>query len=186
MAAPPSYQDAEAGASLAEQSPPSEKAFFGTLNLAQTPSQPESNTCLAHLRLLFAFQTLKEDVGYTDGLWGLWDTRAEGHKSVTKDGKVHEPVATDSKQEVPTDKHLLLSQIREKRWALFVARAVDRYEAWWSSLVEGSGLTEQDMNDPDSAAYARFPSRHNSQYWAQRSLPPLGKLPIYSCCHVPR
>lgn len=185
MAAPPSYQDAEAGASLAEQAPPIEKAFFGTLNLAQTPSQPESNTCLAHLRLLFAFQTLKEDIGYTDGLWGLWDTRAEGHKSVTRDEKAQLPVPIDSKQEVPTDKHLLLSQIREKRWALFVARAVDRYEAWWSSLVEGSGLTEQDIDDADSAAYARFPSLHDTQYWAQRSLPPLGKL-FNHPCHVPR
>lgn len=29
---------------------------------------PDANTCLAHLKLLSALQTLKEDVGYTDGL----------------------------------------------------------------------------------------------------------------------
>src|SRR5690242_1185923 len=37
---------------------------------------PSAETCLAHLKLLFAIQAMKEDVGYTDGLWGLWDSRA--------------------------------------------------------------------------------------------------------------
>lgn len=32
---------------------------------------PDANTCLAHLKLLSPLQALKEDVGYTDGLWGL-------------------------------------------------------------------------------------------------------------------
>ncbi|KAH7010993.1 hypothetical protein EDB80DRAFT_383537 [Ilyonectria destructans] len=181
MAAPPSYQDAESGAPVADnEPPPGLTASFEDLDLGSTPRDPDPNTCLAHLRLLFAFQNLKEEIGYTDGLWGLWDTRADGDMQVTKEGKVEEKIPIHSKTEVPKDKHLLLSKIREKRWALFVARAVDRYEAWWKSLVEGPALTEDDMNSPDSPAYAQFPSsRQGPRYWAERSLPPLDVLMVY-------
>ncbi|KAH7139670.1 hypothetical protein B0J13DRAFT_527345 [Dactylonectria estremocensis] len=189
MAAPPSYQDAEAGVPYTDnQPPPGPVASFGDLALDATPRDPDPNTCLAHLRLLFAFQGLKEDVGYADGLWGLWDTREDGDAQKTKEGKVDvkekvpvdAKVPTDSKREVPNEKHLLLSKIREKRWALYVARAVDRYEAWWRSLSEGPGLNEDAMNSPDSPTYAEFPNGgQNTNYWAERALPPLDVLLVY-------
>ncbi|KAF7543120.1 hypothetical protein G7Z17_g10998 [Cylindrodendrum hubeiense] len=214
MSAPPSYQDAEAAAATSEP-PPGLAESFATLSLATTPRDPDPDTCLAHLRLLSAFESLREDVGYTDGLWGLWDTRAPAE---TEKDHAKEPVAKASQQkvpdekkgkeptskasqskfpsekqakepapnapqtEVPNERHLQLSKIREKRWALFVARAADRYETWWKGLVEGPALTEDDMNSQTSTAYALFPISQNTQdskYWGKTSLPPLDVLMVY-------
>lgn len=48
------------------------------------PLAPVAETCIAHLRLLHAFHSLKEDIGYSDGLFGLWDSavRMEANSSV--------------------------------------------------------------------------------------------------------
>ncbi|EHL02280.1 hypothetical protein M7I_1683 [Glarea lozoyensis 74030] len=51
---------------------------FATLTLSPHPvSLPTPSTCLAHLKLLHAIQALKLDIGYTDGLFGIWDAKAE-------------------------------------------------------------------------------------------------------------
>jgi hypothetical protein len=179
MDAPPPYDPraAQAGpASTSDEPPPFDpSAAFVNLKLTPGPADPEPDTCLAHLKLLFAFQNLKEDVGYTDGLWGLWDTRAEGHMMVTDEGEVVESIEVNSNLKDDKQRLLILSKIREKRWAIFVARAVDRYEAWWNSLTEGPRLTEGDMDIPNSPAYADFPKGHDFEYWKTRTLPPLGK-----------
>ncbi|KPM44192.1 hypothetical protein AK830_g2331 [Neonectria ditissima] len=180
MAAPPSYQEAGAGRSVTDDQPPLDlAASFANLQLAPTPCDPDSNTCLAHLRLLFAFESLKEDVGYTDGLWGLWDSRAEGNMEIPKKADVKDHVPNGSEPKIPKEQHLRLSMIREKRWALFVARAVDRYEVWWNSLAEGPRLTEEDMATPDSAAYTRFTAVQDLEYWRGKALPPLDVLMVY-------
>ena len=47
-------------------------AAFAPLHLSEYPSTlPTTNKCLAHLKFLSVFHVLKEDVGYTDGLFGL-------------------------------------------------------------------------------------------------------------------
>ena len=145
-------------------------AAFEKLDLAwPMPSYfPTDDACLAHLRLLFALQSMKEDVGYTDGLWGLWDSRVG-----------HIDPAERSVEERMQDKQLrALSQIREKRWALFVARAVERYEAWWRSFPT-SPLSEADMMAVWSDRYVGFPqeSGHPSIEWTEQMLPPLGMPP---------
>lgn len=145
-------------------------------------SLPEDNSdrnvhtgsCLAHLKLLHAIQTLKENIGYTDGLWGLWDERADYGDNDFDDGIVKGPSAED----MPADerKKLVLSKIREKRWALFVARAVDRYESWWNSF-EHDMLTESEMGSPDSLRYIGFTDAGEPMTWVPKMLPPIGKYP---------
>ncbi|KAK7424060.1 hypothetical protein QQX98_000670 [Neonectria punicea] len=180
MTAPPSYQEAGAGRSVTDDQPPLDlTASFANLDLGLTARDPDPNTCLAHLRLLFAFENLKEDIGYTDGLWGLWDSRAEGNMEVPENADIKGHVPNGSYPKIPEEKHRLLSMIREKRWALFVARAVDRYEAWWNSLVEGPRLTEEDMAAPDSAAYLQFTAVQDLEYWKGMTLPPLDVLMVY-------
>lgn len=160
-------------------------AAFENLNLTNLPADPTVEPCLAHLKLLFAIQWMKEDVGFTDGLWGLWDARAgpvdpvlkgrpEKEKTNEKGGP--EPSAAEKLR----NKNLLtLSKIREKRWALFVARAVDRYETWWKSLMRvlpTRPLTETDMNIAGFEMYADFPTRVDSLLGVTEDmLPPLGK-----------
>lgn len=132
-------------------------AAFSSLDLPEVATGLHRSTCLAHLKLLAAFEALKEDVGYADGLWEIFDSRV-----MNPQGDVVEKDA-DPKQ--------ALAQLREKRWALFVARAVDRYEAWWDTMV-GEPLTEDHMKDPASPNYINFVHTHSTMRWAV--LPPLG------------
>ncbi|KAI1871455.1 uncharacterized protein JN550_004449 [Neoarthrinium moseri] len=126
---------------------------FSTFSLSEAPQHPEVNSCLAHLKLLFTFHNLKEDVGYTDGLWGLWDS---------------------SYPATPTNPNKALAIIREKRWALYVARAVDRYEAWWNTLG-GQFLTERDM-EKDRTRYLNFMANWEPMNWSEDAMPPLDVL----------
>ncbi|KAH7316647.1 hypothetical protein B0I35DRAFT_451594 [Stachybotrys elegans] len=132
---------------------------FGLLVLSESaPAIPDAATCLAHLRLLFAFQKLKTQVGFHDGLYDIWDSRA-------------------SAASTPLD---VLAKLREKRWALYVARAVDRYESWQNSFVP-SPLREKEMikgsgNDPE-----RYEGFVKSQpvSWRPDMLPPIDVLLVW-------
>lgn len=130
---------------------------FLSQKLPQVATGLHRGTCLAHLKLLAAFEALKEDIGYADGLWEIFDSRV-----ITPQG--------DAVQE-DLDPKQALSQLREKRWALYVTRAVDRYEAWWNTMV-GEPLTENHMQDPASANYVKFVNSHDAMKWGV--LPPLG------------
>lgn len=163
-------------------------AAFDNLTLSNVPVDPSVETCLAHLKLLFAFQWMKEDVGFTDGLWGVWDSRAGPIDPVfttrpEKEKKAHHEKETTehgpSVEERIRNKNLeALSRVREKRWALFVTRAVDRYETWWESrtrLLDCRPLRESDMDDAGSDRYAEFPTAAGSiLHWTEDTLPPLG------------
>ncbi|PTB62030.1 hypothetical protein BBK36DRAFT_1172875 [Trichoderma citrinoviride] len=135
------------------------------------------DTCLAHLKLLHAIQSMKEEIGYTDGLWNLWDSRG---KWALEDLRVEADWPTIRMLEKTNSATVTKaghSRLREKRWALFVARAVDRYEAWWNSLVETEMLTEQDMAAPENPKYKRFPNGHKLR-WKAKMLPPLDVLMV--------
>lgn len=172
---PPAYADAAPGAE--EQKPPSLdlSPLFSQLRLTSEPGRPNPDSCLAHLKFLFAIETLKEEVGYSDGLWGLWDSRvadhagSENHK--TEKDKISNGVADSSASHEEA-----LSRIREKRWALFVARAVDRYEAWWRLQGDGPPLTEMDRDEEHSHSFSDFPKAGIAKFWAEDTLPPLGKF----------
>lgn len=124
-----------------------------TKNGKPAARRPTVDACLSHLKLLRAFEVLKQKVGYTDGLWNIWDSRAKGSIDV-------------------------LAKLREKRWAIYIARAVDRYEAWWKSFVP-SMLIEKDMLQGmgvgDGGKYQKFPSAHDGMNLIMNILPPPGK-----------
>lgn len=158
-------------------------AAFANLNLDPEPNDPTASYCLVHLKLLHTFQTLKEDIGYTDGLWGLWNSRAtegvariHGHDDK---GKITEEV-----KDVSSDheaRQTALSQVREKRWALYVARAADRYESWWKSMFDGPPLNEEDQEMKASDSYRHFPSVGGMEPspWTKDKLPPLDVLMVW-------
>lgn len=87
-----------------------------------TPDQ-----CIAHLKLLEAFYQLREDVGNTENLFGIASPDVD-----SKSEKVPDPTP-----EEPGQNPVALAQVRvrEKRWAVYVARAVDRFEKWWDACV---------------------------------------------------
>ncbi|EEU36855.1 uncharacterized protein NECHADRAFT_42088 [Fusarium vanettenii 77-13-4] len=136
---------------------------------------PNAITCLAHLKLIHAFAKLKESIGYTDGLFGLWDSRARYNRFKAsprslKQGPGFNIISDHSKS-------LALSKLREKRWAIYVARAVDRYEAWWSSMFQLSLKTSQ-LSEALSPAHEAFPVTGGVLDWNNMVLPPLDVLMV--------
>lgn len=165
---------------------------LSNLQIQTAIQDPNAITCLAHLKLIHAFAKLKESIGYTDGLFGLWDSRARYNRfkasprslkqGSTEFGGVRSTLllAQLSHQgpgfNIISDhsKSLALSKLREKRWAIYVARAVDRYEAWWSSMFQLSLKTSQ-LSEALSPAHEAFPVTGGILDWNNMVLPPLGK-----------
>jgi hypothetical protein len=131
------------------------------------------DNCLTHLKLLHAIQGMKEDVGYTDGLWNLRDGLAnQHHGSLLQIGPL--PAGRDEHRMGEDEKRkLILSKIREKRWAIYVARAVDRYETWWRTHPVDM-LTEADTVTAYSRKYTEFIHTGSEMPWRENMLPPLG------------
>ncbi|KAH8194952.1 hypothetical protein TruAng_010893 [Truncatella angustata] len=134
-------------------------AAFSALNLPTVAQKVDENTCLAHLKLLATFHNLKEDVGYTDGLWNIFDSRANRH-----DDPKSEPGA-------------VLAKLREKRWAIYVTRAVDRYEAWWNTMPSDP-LTNDEMT-ANSPKHGDFVNSETPLKWTPEMLPPLDVLMVW-------
>lgn len=152
---------------------------FDSLSLeTDTGPVPNGDTCLAHLKLLFAIQGMKEEVGYMDGLWNIWDSRADNEGEAIPNGAGSTHRHESGSQAVPDQRLATLSKLREKRWAIFLARAVDRYAAWWSSFLSSNGgLVQLDMQSPNSPKYSNFVGMEGNKIdgdWITRSLPPLG------------
>ena len=160
---PPPTKEAPPSYAQSDPIPPEQVAqlnsAFATLNLsAQPPSFPNADQCLAHLKLLSAFYALKEDVGYTDNLFGLSDSRCE-------------MLEGDKRNEA-------LAKTREKRWSLFVARAKERFEEWWVNVLcpreGGKRLMGKEMLITNSD-FMSFTEKGRPQFWTVDMLPPLGK-----------
>ncbi|KAK8050282.1 hypothetical protein PG994_012012 [Apiospora phragmitis] len=167
---PPAYTDYE-GPQIDEEMESQLKAAFYNLNLSCDASPtPAVDTCLAHLKLLRAFEELKNRIGLTDGLWDIWDSRAQ---KANRGGPGRSNDTLD-----------ILVKLREKRWAVYVARAVDRYEAWWKSFVPVM-LTESDMmadgKDGQLSRFESFTSKREPMIWTSSSLPPLDVLLVWHC-----
>ena len=136
-------------------------AAFANLNISDDPPEfPTADHCLVHLKLLNAIHALKEDIGYTDGLFGLWDSRVE---TAGLDAQVRDKA---------------LAKTREKRWSLYLARAVARFEEWWVLVLcpreHGTRLLGKDMVE-DNAAFTQFTSQGVVRKFTTAMLPPLGK-----------
>ncbi|KAM0264104.1 hypothetical protein ACHAQJ_000849 [Trichoderma viride] len=181
--APPSYNSV-APAPADELADPSSNidvtASFANLSISSTPptGRPSVDICLVHLKLLHAVHSLQEDVGYTDGLWGLWDDRAEQDTGIIVDGALPWGVELDKLNHDQKVK-LALSRLREKRWAIFLARAVDRYEAWWNAVSKTKQmLTESDMMTTGSSKYIDFTTSGAPLPWSDDLIPPLDVLMV--------
>ena len=150
---PPSYS-----ASAAQEPPPDISAAFANLNLhepsalAQTPTPDE---CLAHLKLLEAFYSLRQDVYQHDGLFGINDS-----------------FATASTEQERTQQ---LAKLREKRWQVYVSKANKRFEAWWMTCVlpESQRQTQYAVT-----TVGRTPWVGEKLKFERQNLPPLGKQMI--------
>lgn len=139
------------------------------LNLSATEEGlPTPDRCIAHLKFLEALHQLRDNVASTDGLFGI---------ATPPEKKSEKP----SEKKENSDAQIA---VREKRWAVYVARAVERFEAWWTKCVPATiaGAPAERLN---ADGYLNLTSEHiamTGQPIAQLSrenLPPLGRSMAY-------
>jgi hypothetical protein len=163
---PPDYQNNDDGVA-----PPDYTAGFTNLSISDAPSSdiPSVNEAIAHLKTLECFSRLRQTVASTDGLFGI-------HNAIIVE------IARSSNLASGEGTDELLPKLAEKRWAIYISRAVDRFHAWVSAAVpEGpmptiAELQHDGQNDmimrPDYVKQAMQPIR-------QSNMPPLDIIMIW-------
>ena len=143
---PPSY-------TVNDENPiPDITAAFANLRLGSS-GKPTSDQCIAHLKLLEAFHQLREDVATQDGLFGIQDDFV--------------PSTLDDRQRAN-----LLAKIREKRWAVYVAKAAERFRCWWDSIIEPNARKLKQKDIP--MVFKQQNQIGQTSKFDKESLPPLG------------
>lgn len=125
--APPSYQGQDHYDREDSIPPPDITAGFS--NLSVSPSGdgfPTKTECIAHLKVLECFYRLKQSIAAHDGLFGIDNALVTG-APVLQNDKTPE----------------LLAKLGEKRWAIYVQQAVDRFEAWWKAIRPHSRMADR-------------------------------------------
>lgn len=129
-AAPPPPPSYSANAPLDPNdidAPPDLTAGFANLNVSSissknaghnAPQPPQPGTTIAHLKVLECFYRLRQKIGSSDGLFGLQNDALQTVTSMDEKG--------DAK---------LLAMIAEKRWQVYLTRAVDRFERWRDEIA---------------------------------------------------
>lgn len=152
---------------------------------------PKRGQCIAHLKLLHAFHKLRNDVGNREGLYGIHlnEDKAEAqiseslqqtHLEGDQTGEAHAPAgpSTNSVHETPTANS---EKLREKRWTIFVNKAVERYTRWGAALPSSPALTKNDFDrsvsyyNPSPASFPLDAKALSSEF----ALPPLDVLMVW-------
>ena len=121
-------------------------------HLSDTRDTVSREQVVAHLKFLAVLADLRDLISNSDGLFGLYDSEADNDPQ----------------------KNEACARIREKRWAVYTARAVGRYEIYWTTCIPQSRdpITLRDLEDPD---YPSIVDGNHSLRWTKDNLPPLGK-----------
>ncbi|KAJ5590550.1 hypothetical protein N7450_004522 [Penicillium hetheringtonii] len=136
---------------------------FPKLNLSDSKSLSNPtrmvtrDQCVAHLKFLAALADLRDSVSNNDGLFGIFDNQAEDIHWAPNEAR---------------------ARIREKRWAIYTARAVERYQQWWFTCLPMSRphLTLSDMED---GLYEGILNCETMVLWDKDNLPPLDILMVW-------
>lgn len=128
------------------------------LDLSHNAGPPASTNvtrdqCVAHLKFIAALADLRDSVAGNDGLFGL-----------------HDPPPT----EFPDHINEVRARMREKRWAVYTARAVDRYTKWWVKCVPNDRPRAR-LTDLMDESYDHITQDIRLISWSKDSLPPLGE-----------
>lgn len=163
---PPDYREDED-----DLPPPDYTAGFANLSLSDAPTleNPQVNETIAHLKVLECFYRLKQSVSSKDGLFGIDDERIidlARSSSLEKDDKARD----------------LLPKLAEKRWAVYVARAVDRFHAWVSAVVPVESLPNMAQIERDGTAGLITEPQYVKEHLLPitvASLPPIDVLMVW-------
>ena len=148
----------ETESSIGDAGPSIITAAFSNLDLGPASSEPTEDRCIAHLKLLEAFHQLREDIATTDGLFELYDDFVPEYLS-------------------QKNKAAVLLKIREKRWAVYVAKAAIRFETWWETLIQPGSKMLRGI-DIEDGSWQRDDEAQEEEVipFTPDNLPPLGEL----------
>lgn len=113
-----------------------------------TPSE-----CIAYAKFLAALADLRQTISQADGLFGIHNSEAERFHG--------------------DEKNKALDCIREKRWAVYVTRAVHRYTVWWTESTPTSAKATVDF--VEHMYYEKSAFNVEEVKLSSDDLPPLGK-----------
>ncbi|KAL1958397.1 hypothetical protein VTO42DRAFT_4498 [Malbranchea cinnamomea] len=124
--------------------------------------------CIAHLKLLSAMTDLRDTISRTDGLFSVHDSQIG-------------PSSADGQQRAKA-----LALLREKRWQIYVSRAVDRFTKWIQNCIRvdhGLGwnngvITMEEAEKAGCRAWTRWNYRIP---WTVEMLPPLERATLQTC-----
>ena len=127
---------------------------------------PNTSQGICHLKLLFAFSKLKEHITNLDGLFDIFN--------------LPDDQPADDFEDLKHSRALLRIRIREKRWAVYVARAAYRFERWWSAMRaqnQAEQLKFEDMRGHNSkyVESVKKDVKDSVGSWMNGMMPPLGE-----------
>lgn len=127
---------------------------FSNLDLDAHADKLTKDQCIAHLKLLAAIHGLHEAIACLDGIMGSKDVLTDRDDAVFR-------------------------RIQEKSWAVYVSKAVKRFEVWWGQCVPSDSgmLKENALGDLEDKDFEKYQPQFT---WTRDSLPPLGKLHLLS------
>jgi len=193
---PPSTQ--ASSLDIGTEAKPEVHSVFDKLDFTPSPLElPTAAECIVHLKLLYAFAKLRYDVGNQEGIFGIDLEKGEDAKEEAPEGGVsHQPDGVHTQNQTnatgsahpPIDEQKVAAalgeRIREKRWSVFVTKAVDRFERWWNSLSSKANpaflpLTTDDF---ESVPNRNLPFQYDMpglEGWGSHILPPLDILMVW-------
>lgn len=127
-----------------------------------TTKTVSSDECIAHLKLISIFSDLREVISLKDGVFGLWDSMAE--------------------QSIKQNYDRALALIREKRWAVYVNRAVDRFQSWLETSLQDMNFSfnmERMTVTQVEKMKISLTDKRTRQPWSPETLPPLDVLMVW-------
>ncbi|KAK2806431.1 hypothetical protein FQN50_005848 [Emmonsiellopsis sp. PD_5] len=121
---------------------------------------PTIDACIVHLKLLAAIADLRDQISATDGLFGLSDSLID-------------------KFESQKDRYKAAAIIREKRWQIYVCRAVDRFEAWMDQCIETGRIVSVADIEAKDKKYSTVTDCDSLAPFTVNTLPPLDALTCF-------
>ncbi|SMQ53689.1 unnamed protein product [Zymoseptoria tritici ST99CH_3D7] len=122
---------------------------------------PMTAECIAHLKLLECFYRLRADVASRDGLFGIQNPT---FKQV--------PATNDGRAEC-------LKKLAEKRWAIYVERAIDRYETWLTAMDTGRPITRKSLKVLGQKGWLLEGDAGNEYRIESSTMPPVDVLMVW-------